>query len=103
MADALAAPVDLIRPAVAAPGQAKTREQIAAAAHKFESQFLSIMMGEMFKGVQVSAPFGGGEGEQAFRSFMMDAMAEQTAKRGGIGLAQPIMREMLKLQGLSEA
>ena len=37
-----------------------------------------------------------------FRSFLTDALAKQTVKAGGIGLADTVQREMLKLQGLSE-
>jgi len=59
------------------------------------------MLGEMFEGVETEAPFGGGEGEQAFKSFLMDAMAKQMTKAGGIGVAAAVQREMLKMQGLS--
>ena len=35
---------------------------------------------------------------QAWRSFLLDAMAKQTVKAGGIGLADTVMSEMLKMQ-----
>jgi peptidoglycan hydrolase FlgJ len=76
------------------------RGQIKETAKKFEAQFLSIMLQQMFEGVKVSAPFGGGPGEDMFRSFMTDAMAQQMTRSGGIGLADTVQREMLKLQGL---
>jgi peptidoglycan hydrolase FlgJ len=75
-----------------------------ARAHKtaqdFEASYLSSMFGEMFEGVQVSEPFGGGQGEAAFRSFMTDALAKSMTRRGGIGLTKVVTAEMLKLQGL---
>lgn len=55
----------------------------------------------MFSGVKTDGPFGGGQGEEMFRSFLNDAMAKQTVKTGGIGLADKVAREMLKLQGLT--
>ena len=66
----------------------------------FEASFLSSMLGSMFEGTEISAPFGGGEGEAAFRSFLTDAMAKSMAKHGGVGLAKSVSQEMLKLQGL---
>ena len=76
------------------------RSEIKATAQKFEEQFLSIMLQQMFEGVNTSAPFGGGAGEQMFKSFMTEAMAKQMTRAGGVGLTDTISREMLKLQGL---
>jgi Rod binding domain-containing protein len=76
------------------------RADIRASAQKFEASFLSIMMQQMFEGVEVGAPFGGGPGEAMFKSFMTEAMAKQMSNAGGIGLADTVSREMLKLQGL---
>ena len=81
----------------AAPAQ---RARVEKTARDFEASFLSQMFGQMFEGTDVSAPFGGGQGEQAFRSFMTDAMGKSMAKHGGVGLARSVAAEMLKLQGL---
>ena len=81
--------------------QADKRAAIAATAHTFEASFLSVMFGQMFEGVQTAAPFGGGEGEGAFRSFLTDAMGRAVARRGGVGLSKAVATEMLKMQGLS--
>jgi Rod binding domain-containing protein len=51
--------------------------------------------------VGAEAPFNGGHGEAAFKSFMSDAMAKQVTKAGGVGLSDRVAQEMLKLQGLS--
>ena len=83
---------------------AATAAQAAKAskvAHDFESSFLEVMMGQMFEGVGAGG-FGGGEGEQAFKSFLTDAFAKSVAKHGGVGLAKPLTHELLKMQGLSE-
>jgi flagellar protein FlgJ len=79
------------------------RGQIHQTAVSFEASFLSSMFQTMFKSVTTSAPFGGGEGEDMWKSFLAEQMAKQTSKRGGIGIAKSVEREMLKLQGLTEA
>ena len=76
------------------------RAKIQTTAQAFEASFLSNMFGQMFEGTEIEAPFGGGQGEAAFRSFMTDAMGKSMARHGGIGLARPVAAEMLKLQGL---
>lgn len=76
------------------------------AAHKsavsFEASFLSTVFQTMFQSVKTSEPFGGGPGEDMWKSFLAEQMAKQVAKRGGIGVSSSVEREMLKLQGLSE-
>jgi Rod binding domain-containing protein len=77
------------------------RADIRATAESFESSFLSVMLGQMFSLVQQSEPFGGGQGEAMFKSFMADAFAKQMTKSGGVGITDVVSKEMLKLQGLS--
>lgn len=86
-------------PAVSAADLAK-RGQIKQTAQDFEATFLSAMMQQMFSGLSTEGPFGGGPGEEMFRSVLTDAMAKQMSKTGGIGIAPAVEREMLKLQGL---
>jgi Rod binding domain-containing protein len=102
---AIAAPLSILTgQGAAAPqtaAQMAKRGQIAKTAQDFEASFLSVMLQSMFQGVKQDAPFGGGDGEDMFKSFMSEAMAKQMAKAGGIGLARSVQGEMLKLQGLS--
>jgi peptidoglycan hydrolase FlgJ len=96
-------PFSVLKPAAPAPmtpAQLASKAQIHKTAQAFESQFLSQMLGTMFEGVTTSAPFGGGQGEQAFKSFLMDAFAKQMTKAGGVGITAAVQREMLKMQGL---
>nr|WP_296459848.1 rod-binding protein [Phenylobacterium sp.] len=76
------------------------RARARDAADRFEGQFLSIMMQQMFEGVKTDGPFGGGQGEEMFRSLMTEAMGKQMVQAGGIGLSDTIQREILKMQGL---
>lgn len=95
-----------VSPSLLAPPQAASaaelakRKDIAATAQQFEASFLSIMLNQMFEGVDVEEPFGGGNGETMFKSFLTDAIGKDMAKSGGIGVADAVGREMLKLQGL---
>lgn len=91
-------------PASAGQAPAATGYGAAAKIHRtaqdFEQSFLSAMLGSMFQGVGSSDPaFGGGEGEQAFRSFLNDAMAKGVVKHGGVGVSQAVERQLLKMQG----
>jgi Rod binding domain-containing protein len=92
------APFSASTTTVATPEQ---RAKIAKTAQAFEASFLSSMLGHMFTGVDADAPFSGGSGEQAFRSFMTDAIATSMSKAGGVGLAKSVTAEMLKMQGLT--
>ena len=73
---------------------AKMRETAEA----FEASFLSQMLKPMFEGLDTEGMFGGGEAEATWRSFLVDAIARQTVKAGGVGLADDVMAEMMKLQ-----
>jgi flagellar protein FlgJ len=87
-------------PATAAPPPIDPARQahIAHTAQDFEASFLSSMFQSMFQGVDQEAPFGGGEAESTWRSFLTDAMARQVVRTGGIGLSAAVAREMLRMQ-----
>lgn len=105
MAAPLSAPADILmgqgQPTAASTADLARRRKIEEAARAFEASFLSTMLQPMFEGLSTEAPFGGGQGEAMFKSFLTDAIAKQTAKRGGLGVADTVQREMLKLQALS--
>ena len=88
--------------AQSAPVQAPTATGDAALAGKkskeFESVFISQFLGSMFSGISTDGPFGGGEGEQMFRSMLMDQLGQAIEKRGGFGLAASVTKELLKHQ-----
>lgn len=73
-------------------------------AKDFEAMFLQQMLQPMFAGLKGSAgPFGGGHGEDAFSSMMVDEYGKIIANRGGIGVAEMVRREILKTQEQSAA
>jgi Rod binding domain-containing protein len=94
-------PTLLAQPTQTSAAELAKRGEIKNTAKKFEASFLSVMVQQMFEGVSTSAPFGGGVGEDMFKSFMTEAMAKQMTDAGGIGIADSVTHQMLKLQGLS--
>jgi Rod binding domain-containing protein len=100
--DFLAPPVDAASalgarkpPAISASGDA---EAVGRTAQDFEAFFLSQMFEHMFSGVEPDAMFGGGQGEEVFRSMLFQEYGKAVAKQGGIGLSDMVQKEMLKLQ-----
>lgn len=86
------------------PGAPQTlqarRDAARSAANDFEAVFVAQMMEPMFKGVSTDGMFGGGNGEQIFRSLMIQEVGKEISAGGGIGVSDAIYREMLRLQGL---
>ena len=68
---------------------------------QFETMALSNLLSPMWDGLKTDGPFGGGQGEEAMRSFYIDAIAKEMAKSGGIGISTMMQKELLKLQGAS--
>lgn len=86
-----AIPFPLVQPRHAA--HAATR--LAAVAQDFEASFLAEMLRAANSGVSAGS-FGGGIGEEQFTSFLVDAQAQQFAARGGLGLAEVILRSLMQ-------
>lgn len=72
--------------------------QIDKAAEDFEAMFLTQMMQPMFDTIPTDGIMGGGQSEEIYRSFMLDEYGKLMAKAGGIGVADHVRRELLKLQ-----
>lgn len=81
-------PIDLER----LPANAKR------AAEDFEAFFLTQVMSNMFAGVETDPLFGGGPGEGAYRSFLTQEYGKIVARAGGVGVADSVAREIIKLQ-----
>lgn len=73
-------------------------ERMRQTAEDFEASFVAQMLRPMFEGISTDAPFGGGEAEATWRGFLLDEMGKQVARSGGIGLADQVVSQMLKLQ-----
>ncbi|MEQ8282822.1 MAG: rod-binding protein [Parvibaculum sp.] len=67
-------------------------------ARDFEAQFVSVLLQPMFEGTGEDSAFGGGPGENMFRSLLVEQYGREMTKSGGIGLADAVYREILKMQ-----
>jgi len=98
MSDPIIAPTTLPPAGAAAAPAAVATARMRETAEAFEASFLSQMLKPMFEGLSTEAPFGGGEAEGTWRGFLVDAMAKQAVRGGGIGLADQVVAEMLRMQ-----
>lgn len=73
-------------------------QRARAAAEDFEAVFLAQMLGHMNMGVDPDSAFGGGKGEEAFQSVMADTYGKAIAEMGGVGIADAIYKEILRMQ-----
>lgn len=72
--------------------------KIDEAAQEFEAQFISQMLENMFSTIETNPELGGGEGEDMYRSLMVDEYGKLLARAGGIGVADHVKRELLRIQ-----
>ena len=81
-----------------APGRAIDPATAKTAAQQFESVFITQFLGQMFEGISTDGPFGGGQGEEMFRSLLMDEYGKQITAQGGFGLSDAVTRQLLANQ-----
>jgi Rod binding domain-containing protein len=55
----------------------------------------------MFEGIKPEAPFGGGNSEAMWRSMQIEEYGKAITKAGGIGIADSVYREIIKLQEIN--
>lgn len=76
---------------------------LRAQAEEMEGVFLNTLMKEMFASLSSDEDvMGGGFGEDTWRGMQAEQMADAVAKAGGIGLADALMADILKLQEASQ-
>lgn len=80
------------RPAAAVP------DDIRRAAEEFEAVFLAEMLAPMFEALDTEGLGGGGMGEQIFRPMLVERYAEAMSRAGGVGVAESVIRELMRLQ-----
>lgn len=73
--------------------------RVEAAARAFEGQALGAMFAPMFETVNAPAGlFGGGPAEATWRPILTQAIADRAAARGGVGIADALLRQLLATQ-----
>jgi len=71
------------------------------AAEDFEAIFLAQFIETMYQGIKTDGMMGGGKGEEMFRSMMLQEQAKGMARNGGIGLADAVYGEIIRLQEMT--
>ena len=86
------------RPLAAKPQATPLAARAEKAAKDYESVFISQMLGAMFSGIKSDGITGGGQGEEMFRSLMINEYGKSLAAQGGFGLADQMKAQLLKHQ-----
>ncbi|HEX4635723.1 MAG TPA: rod-binding protein [Rhizomicrobium sp.] len=85
-------------PLASAPKPTASQTKADWAAKEYESVFISQFLGSMFSGIQTDSLTGGGQGEEMFRSLMINEYGKSLEQRGGFGLAAQMKAQLLKHQ-----
>ena len=72
--------------------------QIDKTAKEYEAGFVSAMLESMFAGIKTDKMFGGGSGEDMYRSLMTQEYGKAVAERGTLGIADSIKSAMIRMQ-----
>ena len=72
-------------------------------AEEMEGVFLTMLTKQMFSGLKTDENFGGGFGEETWRSMQAEDLATAIAKSGGVGIADQLMGEMIAAQEAANA
>ncbi len=89
-------PLPVARPEAAQTAPRETKAW--AAAQAFEAFFLGQVMNAMSAGLKTDGPFGGGPSEGAWRSMLNEKVGESITQSGGVGIADHVYNQMLKMQ-----
>lgn len=75
-----------------------TTQRMRTVAEDFEAVFISEMIRPMFENIQTEEPFGGGPAEDIWRNMQIDEYGKAIAKTGGIGIADAVMDQLIRMQ-----
>jgi Rod binding domain-containing protein len=82
---------------LSAPSQSPAA--LRRAAQQFEAQALGALLQPMFQGLGTSGPFGGGAAEAQWRPMLVDAIARDLSRIGGLGIGEAVLRELTRIAG----
>ena len=89
------------KPLPVAPKPTSDIAKADKAAKDYESVFISQFLGSMFSSIPTDSVTGGGQGEEMFRSLMVDQYAKGIEAQGGFGIADQMKAELLKHQQIA--
>jgi len=71
---------------------------MSKAAQEFEAMFLAQLLQPMFEGVEMSPMGGDSPGSGVYKEMLVKEYGKAVAEAGGIGIADQVQQEMLRLQ-----
>jgi peptidoglycan hydrolase FlgJ len=77
---------------------AATMGHLRQQAEDLEGVFLNTLTKEMFSSIKTDGPFGGGFGEETWRSMQSEQLANTMAQNGGLGIADQMMGDLITMQ-----
>ena len=103
MTEAIARAVTPPRPHAALPGLASgappaSQGALRRLAGEFEAQAIAAMFQPVFAALPTDGPFGGGQAEAQWRPMLVDAIARDLSRAGGLGIGEAVFRELLRAQ-----
>ncbi len=78
-----------------------TEQRARETAKDFEAVFVNQMLNLMQPDLK-NDEFHGGHAEEQFRTFLNDEISQEIAESGGVGVADHIYAELIKLQEASK-
>ena len=106
MVDAISSVIDadsVLSSLPALSAKANPHANIDQAAKEFEAMFATQLLKPMFDTVKVNSSFGGGNGEEVMRSFLMQEYGKIIAESGRLGIASQVKTEMIRAQEAAQA
>jgi flagellar protein FlgJ len=80
---------------------ARNNAQALNVSKQFESIFLMQVLENMSSGLGTDPMFGGGAGDEIYRSMFNEQTAGAIANKGGVGIADSVYRSILQMQEVS--
>ena len=71
------------------------------AGQDFEAFFMSQAFENMYSGLDSDPMFGGGNGEQVYRSLMLQEYSKVAAQSGSTGIGAAVTRQILQMQEIA--
>ena len=91
-------PLPDAKSALAQARQDNSADGLKKVSEDFEAFYASQMFEQMFTGLEPDDVTGGGEGEQMFRSLLIQEYGKAAAKQHALGIADVVQRQLLQLQ-----
>jgi peptidoglycan hydrolase FlgJ len=98
MSDALHAAIPTGASPAASPGKPASLETLRGVAQEFEAVFLAQVLSRINQGLGGGPDSGETVDQGVFHDMFNDEVAKLISRSGGVGVADAVLKEMLKVQ-----